>query len=355
MFHALPWQRCCACCATVQLCISLQDIVSQCAILMYCVWHCELWLGCTHRRGRARCMQHRRDGRACDPASGPPLASAGGFAEAKGDRAARLGAERRPLLVHSTPVEGCSRHCLRQGRLDAVLRAGIMAAGTLTAVEDLYAPHRQQRTTRAERARQLGVEPLASKLHAGALAGRELARAVAAHAQTHSSTPAAVTAAIQVGQCARCPVQAFFLITELRRISWQNGRRTTPTFARWAIAAAHARALRAGSPSGWDQFARKVLWQYGKLTCKKAPKCPAAHEGQFRCSAFATRAATSALTLRPADRGCSDYIDYCQPLQRVVAHRLLAANRGSKLQALRVSNVQAAASIGAHSAYFCLY
>ncbi len=48
-----------------------------------------------------------------------------------------------------------------QGRLDAELEAKIRAAATRTGLEDLYLPYRPRRSTRADRAREAGLEPLA--------------------------------------------------------------------------------------------------------------------------------------------------------------------------------------------------
>jgi protein Tex len=48
-----------------------------------------------------------------------------------------------------------------QGKLTAELRASIDAATTLTALEDLYAPYKKKRRTRAMVAREKGLEPLA--------------------------------------------------------------------------------------------------------------------------------------------------------------------------------------------------
>jgi uncharacterized protein len=48
-----------------------------------------------------------------------------------------------------------------QGKLTGELQASIEAAATLTALEDLYAPYRKKRRTRAMLARERGLEPLA--------------------------------------------------------------------------------------------------------------------------------------------------------------------------------------------------
>lgn len=48
-----------------------------------------------------------------------------------------------------------------QGKLTSELRESIMAAATMTALEDLYAPYKKKRRTRAMVAREKGLEPLA--------------------------------------------------------------------------------------------------------------------------------------------------------------------------------------------------
>src|SRR5688500_18092720 len=48
-----------------------------------------------------------------------------------------------------------------QGKLTSELRESIHAATTMTALEDLYAPYKKKRRTRAMAAREKGLEPLA--------------------------------------------------------------------------------------------------------------------------------------------------------------------------------------------------
>ncbi len=58
-----------------------------------------------------------------------------------------------------------------QGKLTDELRAAIEAAGTMTALEDLYAPYRPKRRTRAMIARERGLEPLAEQILSQSLEG----------------------------------------------------------------------------------------------------------------------------------------------------------------------------------------
>ncbi|BAH37058.1 MAG TPA: RNA-binding transcriptional accessory protein [Gemmatimonas aurantiaca] len=56
-----------------------------------------------------------------------------------------------------------------QGKLDDVLKAGILAADTKQALEDLYLPYKPKRRTRAMIARERGLAPLAESLWDGSL------------------------------------------------------------------------------------------------------------------------------------------------------------------------------------------
>ncbi len=51
-----------------------------------------------------------------------------------------------------------------QGKLNAELRQSIMAADTKTRLEDLYLPYKKKRLTKAQKARQAGLEPLLQRL-----------------------------------------------------------------------------------------------------------------------------------------------------------------------------------------------
>lgn len=67
----------------------------------------------------------------------------------------RLLDERRATVLKSIEA---------QGKLTEELRAAILAASTMTALEDLYAPYRPKRRTRATIAREKGLEPLAEMI-----------------------------------------------------------------------------------------------------------------------------------------------------------------------------------------------
>src|SRR5579864_1809509 len=64
-------------------------------------------------------------------------------------------AERRAAILESIRA---------QGKLDAALEAQIMAAGTKARLEDIYLPYKPKRRTKAQIAREAGLEPLADEL-----------------------------------------------------------------------------------------------------------------------------------------------------------------------------------------------
>jgi protein Tex len=63
--------------------------------------------------------------------------------------------ERRKVILESIRA---------QGKLDATLEAAIMAADSKGRLEDIYLPHKPKRRTKAEIAKEAGLEPLADRL-----------------------------------------------------------------------------------------------------------------------------------------------------------------------------------------------
>src|SRR6202050_3954663 len=66
--------------------------------------------------------------------------------------------ERRAVILESVRS---------QGKLDEALEAQIMAADSKARLEDIYLPYRPKRRTKAQIAREAGLEPLADDLFAG--------------------------------------------------------------------------------------------------------------------------------------------------------------------------------------------
>src|SRR3954463_2420353 len=108
-----------------------------------------------------------------------------------------------------------------QGKLDDALRAQIMAADTKARLEDIYLPYKPKRRTRAQIAREAGLEPLAGAL----LADPSLAPRAAA-ASYVSEDVADVAAALDGARAIL--VERFAedadLIGSLRERMWSRGR-----------------------------------------------------------------------------------------------------------------------------------
>ncbi|MGX7679584.1 Tex family protein [Jatrophihabitans sp. DSM 45814] len=110
-----------------------------------------------------------------------------------------------------------------QGKLDDALRQQIMAADSKARLEDIYLPYKQKRRTKAQIAREAGLEPLAARL----LANPRL--------EPHAEALAFVSAANGVGDAEAALEGARAILTErfaedadligsLRERLWQQGR-----------------------------------------------------------------------------------------------------------------------------------
>jgi len=170
-----------------------------------------------------------------------------------------------------------------QGKLTDALRAAIARAATKQELEDVYLPFRQKRRTKAQIAREFGIEPLADRLFANpALDPHQEAAAFCRPATTLDdgkpgpdfSTPAAVLDGVRD------------ILSE-----------------RWAEDAALVQLL------------RQWLWDEGTL---RAQKIDGKNEADAEVAKF------------------RDYFDYGEPIARVPSHRALAVFRGRALDILDV-------------------
>lgn len=160
-----------------------------------------------------------------------------------------------------------------QGKLTPALKAEIEAATTLKRLEDLYLPFRPKRKSRAESARQKGLEPLADLLWS-----RDLPDVA-----PETSAADFVNSELGVESVADALAGASDIIAE--RIS-----ESVPV----------------------REAARKIAWRTGQLA-----------------AALARSAGETA-------REFQDYTDYCEPVWKIPPHRTLALNRAEKQKALRV-------------------
>lgn len=160
-----------------------------------------------------------------------------------------------------------------QGKLTDELRAALLAADTKSRVEDIYLPYKQKRRTKAQIAREAGLEPLADRLLADptlvpdAVAGEFLGESVADAA-----------AAL-------------------------DGAR-------------HILIERAAEDAELVGAVRAKFWA----------------DGAVRAAPFSDEAADSA-----AAQKFRDYFDFSEPLEEMPSHRVLAVLRGEKEQALTLT------------------
>ncbi|MDO2935097.1 Tex family protein [Paeniglutamicibacter sulfureus] len=164
-----------------------------------------------------------------------------------------------------------------QGKLTDELRAAIMAAGTKAELEDLYLPYKSKRRTRAQIAREAGLEPLADSLI------RDPAQDPEALAATFLNPEHEVNAASDALAGARA------ILTE-----------------------------RASQDAVLVSELRERLWTRGKISSKIASGAPAADASKF-----------------------SDYEDFVQPVATQPSHRILALLRGEREGALSLELAEA--------------
>jgi protein Tex len=125
-------------------------------------------------------------------------------------------AERRAAILESVRA---------QGKLDEALEAQIMAADSKARLEDIYLPYKPRRRTRAQMAREAGLEPLADALLADP--GLDPAATAAGYADPERGVPDAAAAL----DGARAILAERFgedadLIGTLRERMWSRGRLT---------------------------------------------------------------------------------------------------------------------------------
>ena len=154
-----------------------------------------------------------------------------------------------------------------QGKLTDALAAQIAAADTKSRLEDIYLPFKPKRRTKAQIAREAGLEPLADLLIG------DPTRDPASLPQRVSSPPSAVS---------RMPPRRWPVPAR----SWPSDSVRTPDLV---------------------GELRELLWQRGRLT--SAVRSAAAIEGKDAAK-FA------------------DYFDFSQPLKSLPSHRILAMYRG---------------------------
>ena len=160
-----------------------------------------------------------------------------------------------------------------QGKLTDVLRAALLAADTKARVEDIYLPYKPKRRTKAQIAREAGLEPLAERLLADpSIDPQQLAAEFTGEEVADGAAALEGARAILVERAA----EDAELVGAVRERFWSAG------------------ALRSGPRS--DEAAKSAAAQ------------------KFR-----------------------DYFEFSEPLEAMPSHRVLAVLRGEKEQALALS------------------
>ncbi|KQR98435.1 RNA-binding transcriptional accessory protein [Williamsia sp. Leaf354] len=160
-----------------------------------------------------------------------------------------------------------------QGKLTDDLRAALNAADTKSRVEDIYLPYKTKRRTKAQIAREAGLEPLADRL----LADPSL----------NPETVAAEYLGDDVADSAAALDGARFILIE-----------------------------RAAEDADLVGATREKFWTDGVL--RTAPR-------------------TEEAAKTPAAQKFRDYFDYSEPLEKMPSHRVLAALRGDKEEVLSLT------------------
>lgn len=160
-----------------------------------------------------------------------------------------------------------------QGKLTDELRAALLAADTKSRVEDIYLPFKPKRRTKAQIAREAGLEPLADRLLADPTAVPDQV------AGEYLGAEVADTAAALDG-------------------------------------ARHILIERVGEDAELVGAVRATFWTDGSLR---------------------TRPASDAAATSSAAQKFRDYFDFAEPLEKMPSHRVLAVLRGEKEQALALS------------------
>ncbi|MFT5326081.1 MAG: hypothetical protein ACI8P0_003955 [Planctomycetaceae bacterium] len=185
--------------------------------------------------------------------------------------------EKRVTLLRqlAEKVDTILRQIDSQGKLTPELRSQIEAAETLKRLDDLYLPYRPKRRSRAETAREKGLEPLAEMIMRGEADSIPIAKAAAAFV---SSIP--------------------------------NEGVTTKDEA--LKGAADILAERISENVNVRDSSRKIAWRTGRITVSPTKK------NEEKQKEF------------------ENYFDYSEPVWKVPPHRTLALNRGEKEEVLRI-------------------
>ena len=184
----------------------------------------------------------------------------------------------------------------KSGSLHPSLERAVRAADTLTALEDLYLPHRPKRATRAAVAIARGLEPLAD--------------AILDPRGCHPGGPRALA-------------RSRFLT------------RDVPAVDDALRGARDIIAERAAETSAAREAAREAIRRGGRVTCARVPEKTSGKDAAAAKSDAAARAAA-----RSRARACDaarEYVDFTRDIRAMQPHQTLAVERAEAAGVLRVS------------------
>jgi protein Tex len=173
-----------------------------------------------------------------------------------------------------------------QGKLTDHLRAEIESAPTLKRLDELYAPFRSRRKTRADEAREMGLGPLAEAIWTGRLSQADLETVAANCVGKHPAL-------------------------------------TTPEIV--LQGAADILAARIAERVDVRDIVRSTAWKTGRLTAQLVKKTPDQQASKKKKK-----------KARQEAHKFQDFDNYSQPLGKVPPHRILALDRGEDRKFLRV-------------------
>lgn len=111
-----------------------------------------------------------------------------------------------------------------QGKLTDALRAEIEAATTLKRLDELYAPYRSKRKTRADEAREMGLEPLAEAIWTGRLGDGDLPRVAANCVGKHPALTSAEVVLQRTGDIVAARIAERVDVRDIvRSTAWKTG------------------------------------------------------------------------------------------------------------------------------------
>ena len=184
----------------------------------------------------------------------------------------------------------------KSGSLHPSLERAVRAADTLTALEDLYLPHRPKRATRAAVAIARGLEPLAD--------------AILDPRGCHPGGPRALA-------------RSRFLT------------RDVPAVDDALRGARDIIAERAAETSAAREAAREAIRRGGRVTCARVPEKTSGKDAAAAKSDAAARAA--ARSRARAYDAAREYVDFTRDIRAMQPHQTLAVERAEAAGVLRVS------------------